>query len=94
MGVLAVPPEIPYNFGKWFPQTLLTTRIFTKEIIQPVTSDHENYLLFKLLFGKRVPFQHIISDNICGALRDLVPFARFKKREKHPWSVNFSKVAG
>ena len=31
----------------------------------------------------------------CGALHDLVPFVRFKKREKHPWrSVNFSKVAG
>ena len=30
----------------------------------------------------------------CGALRDLVPFVQFKKREKHPWkSVNFSKVA-
>ena len=30
---------------------------------------------------------------ICGALRNLVPFAQFKKREKHPWrSVNFSKV--
>ena len=33
-------------------------------------------------------------DN-CGALRDLVQFVQFKKREKHPWrSVNFSKVAG
>ena len=33
--------------------------------------------------------------NICDALRDLVPFVQFKKREKHPWrSVNFSKVAG
>ena len=32
---------------------------------------------------------------ICGVLRDLVAFAQFKKREKHPWrSVNFSKVAG
>ena len=31
---------------------------------------------------------------ICGALRDLVAFVQFKKREKHPWkSVNFSKVA-
>ena len=31
----------------------------------------------------------------CDALRDLVPFVRFKKREKHPWrSVNFGKVAG
>ena len=32
---------------------------------------------------------------ICDALRDLLLFVQFKKREKHPWrSVNFSKVAG
>ena len=32
---------------------------------------------------------------ICDALRDLVAFVQFKKREKHPWrKVNFSKVAG
>ena len=32
---------------------------------------------------------------ICDELRDLVPFAQFKKPEKHPWrSVNFRKVAG
>ena len=32
---------------------------------------------------------------MCDALRDLVAFVQFKKREKHPWrSVNFSKVAG
>ena len=32
---------------------------------------------------------------MCGALRDLVPFVKFKKREKHPRkSVTFSKVAG
>ena len=31
----------------------------------------------------------------CCALRDLVPFVQFKKREKRPWrSVDFSKVAG
>ena len=31
----------------------------------------------------------------CGALRDLVAFAQFKKREKQPWrSANFSKIAG
>ena len=31
--------------------------------------------------------------NIWDALRDLVPFVQFKKREKHPWrSVTFSKV--
>ena len=36
-----------------------------------------------------------LQINICGALRDLVPFVQFKERKKHPWrSVNFSKVAG
>ena len=33
-------------------------------------------------------------SNICHALRDLVGFVQFKKREKHLWKkVNFSKVA-
>ena len=33
-------------------------------------------------------------QNNCYALRDLVPFVQFKKREKHLWgSVTFSKVA-
>ena len=32
---------------------------------------------------------------ICDALRNLVPFVQFKKREKHSWmSVTLSKVAG
>ena len=32
---------------------------------------------------------------MCGALCDLVPFVKFKKREKHPRkSVTFSKVPG
>ena len=36
-----------------------------------------------------------VSEYICDALRDLVPFVQFKKLEKHLWrSVNFSKVAG
>ena len=36
-----------------------------------------------------------VSVSICDALRDLISFVQFKKREKHPWrSVNFSKVAG
>ena len=36
-----------------------------------------------------------ISIPICGALRDLVPCAQFKKHEKHPWrSATFSKVGG
>ena len=33
-------------------------------------------------------------EYICDALRDLLPFIQFKKREKHPWrSFTFSKVA-
>ena len=32
---------------------------------------------------------------VSDALRNLVPFVQFKKRERHPWrSVTFSKVAG
>ena len=31
----------------------------------------------------------------CHALRDLVPFVKFKKRDNQPWGrVTFSKVAG
>ena len=34
--------------------------------------------------------QSLLLREVCGALHDLVPFAQFKKREKHPWrSVNF-----
>ena len=38
--------------------------------------------------------ERVISTGVlCDALRDLVPFVEFKKREKHPCrSVNFSKV--
>ena len=44
-------------------------------------------------------FEHfvglVLKELICNALRDLVPFAQFKKREKHPRrSDTFSKVAG
>ena len=39
--------------------------------------------------------QNVKWNSNCDALRDLVPFVQFKKREKHTWrSVNFSKVAG
>ena len=31
---------------------------------------------------KRVSLSNI---SICDALRDLVPFVQYKKREKHPW---------
>ena len=42
-----------------------------------------------ILFTRKICFYFRFT--ICGALRDLVPFAQFKKREKHPWSsVTFS----
>ena len=43
----------------------------------------------------RTKLVKFVSKDICDALRDLVSFVQFKKREKHPWrSVTFSKVAG
>ena len=43
-----------------------------------------------LVTGK---FTLCVSGSICDALRDLVPWAQFKKREKHPWrSVTFSEA--
>ena len=53
------------------------------------------YLFVTFFFGSYI-FKSIclsILSIICDALHDLVPFAQFKKREKHPWkSVTFSKV--
>ena len=34
---------------------------------------------------KKIALTIFTTKLICGALRDLVPFAQFKKREKHPW---------
>ena len=40
---------------------------------------------------KMVSIGDLESQTIWEALHDLVPFAQFKKREKHPWmSVTFS----
>ena len=37
--------------------------------------------------------EEYVQRSICDALRDLVPFVQFKKREKHPWrGVTFRKV--
>ena len=52
---------------------------------------------FEQVFGNvaLVTALFLKKDYIYGTLCDLVPFAQFKKREKHPWrSVAFSKVAG
>ena len=31
----------------------------------------------------------VITDLICGVLRDLLPLMQFKKREKQPWKSDF-----
>ena len=50
--------------------------------------------IFTLFFKKHVVIMNVYFI-LCGALRDLVAFAQFKKLEKHPWrSVTFSKLAG
>ena len=54
----------------------------------------DNALDIGFLTKSRLKKLHQEGD-ICGALRNLVPFVQFKKREKHPWrSVNFGNVAG
>ena len=47
------------------------------------------------VFSLEAVVTNIFRFLIYDALRDLVLFVQFKKREKHPWrSVSFSKVAG
>ena len=44
---------------------------------------------------KNASLQFCYLIQTCDALRDLVPFAQFKKREKHPWRrVTFIKISG
>ena len=55
--------------------------------------------LFMVLMTTKPWLQSQFCVRLCNsreydALPDLVPFVRFKKREKHPYSVTFSKVAG
>ena len=53
------------------------------------------YLVFVLCQRACEFVSFLKAAHKCNALRNLVPFTQFKKREKHPWrSVNFSKVAG
>ena len=43
-----------------------------------------------IIIFQMIKIFHLVL-HICDALRDLVPFVQFKKREKHPWkSVKFS----
>ena len=52
-----------------------------------------SHLIFEARFGDNPLAKQKFLMHICDALRDLVLFVKFKKREKYPWrSVILSKV--
>ena len=78
---------------------------FSKESTLPTKRPKPNYSILQYLDGSESSaksyspasaqdyFRQIYHEALCcrDALRDLVPFVQFKKREKHPWrSVTFS----
>ena len=66
----------------------ILTKTFTEDII---------YLHVRNFFQKNDHFlpSDTHAKNKCDALRNLVPFAQFKKPEKNPWRIiTFSKAAG
>ena len=76
--------NLSLGFVDWICAVLLT--------ILAINFFYENNLLFKSWYYPKFSSP---SSNTFDALRDLVPFAQFKKPEKHPWrSVTFSNVAG
>ena len=49
----------------------------------------------RVILCKKKRLHKALATKECDALRDLVPFSQFKKREKHPWRIiTLSKVAG
>ena len=55
--------------------------------------DNQNIFLLPVKFSFVSHADDTVRFSNCGALRDLVPFVQFKKREKHPWrSVNFNNL--
>ena len=62
-------------------------------------SPTDKFAIFIVKYGPRIIMEQLVHKVLTQieyeALRDFVPFAQFKKRDKHTWrSVNFSKVAG
>ena len=72
------------------------TRKFNLHMKLKKTQSFHSQLWKYLETTKHSPRLHIEKKIMtCDALRDLVPFVQFKKREMHPWmSFTFSKVTG
>ena len=98
--------NIPYNEAlKAVDSTLKQKNLQTKVIISflklILKLNNFKFICTKFLQLKRcamatkwAPTYANIFMGICAALRNLVPYVQFKKREKHPRSVTFSIVAG
>ena len=57
--------------------------------------DRNQTIRVEMRLNKQKNTKITIQKQICDVLRDLISFAQFKKREKHPLrSVTFSNVAG
>ena len=68
---------------------------FSSEIVSITDFRYEIFFSGCLLLylKKHPPKKSDLERIICDASHDLVPFAQFKKRKKHPWrSSTFSKV--
>lgn len=56
------------------------------------SSGATSYDGYQFLYRKTCNVNNVRCSK-CNALRYLLPFIQFKKREKRPWSITFSKVA-
>ena len=92
-------------FSPWRNVTITSHRVLIKDMHYDEKMIKAKYNAKAKCFGKKWQFfgkyfvltkwKILCVHRKCDALRDLVPFIQFQKREKHPLrSVTFSKVAG
>ena len=96
-------PLFHHNFRRSHPEVFCKKLVlrnfakFTGKHLCQSCKPHQLYWLWLNFIRLIVIFtQCIILRNIYDALRDLLPFLQFKKREKHPWRAvafsNFAKI--
>ena len=91
---LSVYRSLRYNANffpgvfQYFPKQLLFNRI----VYRSYSSPHYRLSVCNTKYWRR-PTKSFQIKATCDALRDLVPFVQFKKREKQPWRcLTFVKV--
>ena len=96
-------PLFHHNFRRSHPEVFCKKLVlrnfakFTGKHLCQSCKPHQLYWLWLNFIRLIVIFtQCDIFRNIYDALRDLLPFLQFKKREKHPWRAvafsNFTKI--